>query len=1817
MTACHLAVAALAAFVGLASAEKEFPLVWICLGLTAVGILIALYVAYRRPMEPYSPEGPAAEPFDEGEERQESIAAPSQGAASHHSAHSSPKNTVLSSTSTCCKDLTLILYGNLVFLFISPDGGIAPACCSPPPPPVFVLFDAVSCVLSTCPYRPIDFHSSTTTIQDCAAAPLLLLACRRRCLAALDSRYVRSLCPLFPALSPSALPFFFCSCCRSLAVVLFRLPPSYPPPTSLSLSPALPTLMTACHLAVAALAAFVGLASAEKEFPLVWICLGLTAVGILIALYVAYRRPMEPYSPEGPAAEPFDEGEERQESIAAPSQGAASHHSAHSSPKNTVLSSTSTCCKDLTLILYGNLVFFYSFPPMAVSPPPVVVPPPPPVFVLFDAVSCVLSTCPYRPIGFHSSTTTIQDCAAAPLLLLACRRRCLAALDSRYVRSLCPLFPALSPSALPFFICSCCRCPAVVLFRLPPSYPPPTSLSLSPALPTLMTACHLAVAALAAFVGLASAEKEFPLVWICLGLTAVGILIALYVAYRRPMEPYSPEGPAAEPFDEGEERQESIAAPSQGAASHHSAHSSPKNTVLSSTSTCCKDLTLILYGNLVFSIHFPDGGIAPPVVLCAVNLPLPALTAVKPGGRTVRAACCTPGLPATAPRWTPGVWTKIKAKLLAPVPRRSGQSLRTVTVSTLSCPLPLRFAFLHLFLLSLPCSCALSPSAFLPPPSLSLSALPTLMTACHLAVAALAAFVGLASAEKEFPLVWICLGLTAVGILIALYVAYRRPMEPYSPEGPAAEPFDEGEERQESIAAPSQGAASHHSAHSSPKNTVLSSTSTCCKDLTLILYGNLLCAVNLPLPALTAVKPGGRTVRAACCTPGLPATAPHWTPAIDFHSSTTTIQDCAAAPLLLLACRRRCLAALDSRYVRSLCPLFPALSPSALPFFICSCCRSLAVVLFRLPPSYPPPTSLSLSPALPTLMTACHLAVAALAAFVGLASAEKEFPLVWICLGLTAVGILIALYVAYRRPMEPYSPEGPAAEPFDEGEERQESIAAPSQGAASHHSAHSSPKNTVLSSTSTCCKDLTLILYGNLVFSIHFPDGGIAPASVCCQLAPTGVDGGETWRTDGAGGVLYTWPPCHRAALDARLCSSATAVAGMQAPVPRRSGQSLRTVTVSTLSCPLPPSALPFFICSCCRCPAVVLFRLPPSYPPPTSLSLSPALPTLMTACHLAVAALAAFVGLASAEKEFPPRPYSPEGPAAEPFDEGEERQESIAAPSQGAASHHSAHSSPKNTVLSSTSTCCKDLTLILYGNLVFFYSFPPMAVSPPPVVVPVFVLFDAVSCVLSTCPYRPIGFHSSTTTIQDCAAAPLLLLACRRRCLAALDSRYVRSLCPLFPALSPSALPFFICSCCRSLAVVLFRLPPSYPPPTSLSLSPALPTLMTACHLAVAALAAFVGLASAEKEFPPRPYSPEGPAAEPFDEGEERQESIAAPSQGAASHHSAHSSPKNTVLSSTSTCCKDLTLILYGNLVFFYSFPPMAVSPPPVVVPVFVLFDALSYWFPLQHHHHPRLCSSATAVAGMQAPVPRRSGQSLRTVTVSTLSCPLPLRFAFLHLFLLPLPCSCALSPSAFLPPPTSLSLSPALPTLMTACHLAVAALAAFVGLASAEKEFPLVWICLGLTAVGILIALYVAYRRPMEPYSPEGPAAEPFDEGEERQESIAAPARVRPATTAPTAAPRTPCRRPASLPRCGLRHTPGSLSSTSTCCKDLTLILYGNLVFLFISPMALCAVNLPLPALTAVKPGGRTVRAACCTPGLPATAPRWTPGVWTKNKS
>lgn len=34
-----------------AASKKEFPLVWVCLGITIVGVIVAMYVAYRRPDE--------------------------------------------------------------------------------------------------------------------------------------------------------------------------------------------------------------------------------------------------------------------------------------------------------------------------------------------------------------------------------------------------------------------------------------------------------------------------------------------------------------------------------------------------------------------------------------------------------------------------------------------------------------------------------------------------------------------------------------------------------------------------------------------------------------------------------------------------------------------------------------------------------------------------------------------------------------------------------------------------------------------------------------------------------------------------------------------------------------------------------------------------------------------------------------------------------------------------------------------------------------------------------------------------------------------------------------------------------------------------------------------------------------------------------------------------------------------------------------------------------------------------------------------------------------------------------------------------------------------------------------------------------------------------------------------------------------------------------------------------------------------------------------------------------------------------------------
>lgn len=52
MSRIQLTLLAMAALVGAAHADgKEFPLVWVCLGITLAGIAVSLYVAYRRPDE--------------------------------------------------------------------------------------------------------------------------------------------------------------------------------------------------------------------------------------------------------------------------------------------------------------------------------------------------------------------------------------------------------------------------------------------------------------------------------------------------------------------------------------------------------------------------------------------------------------------------------------------------------------------------------------------------------------------------------------------------------------------------------------------------------------------------------------------------------------------------------------------------------------------------------------------------------------------------------------------------------------------------------------------------------------------------------------------------------------------------------------------------------------------------------------------------------------------------------------------------------------------------------------------------------------------------------------------------------------------------------------------------------------------------------------------------------------------------------------------------------------------------------------------------------------------------------------------------------------------------------------------------------------------------------------------------------------------------------------------------------------------------------------------------------------------------------------
>ncbi|KAL7701248.1 hypothetical protein N2W54_005631 [Lotmaria passim] len=56
MSALQLLTVALAACLSVASADKsEFPLVWVCLGITVAGVIVALFVAYKRPAELHLP----------------------------------------------------------------------------------------------------------------------------------------------------------------------------------------------------------------------------------------------------------------------------------------------------------------------------------------------------------------------------------------------------------------------------------------------------------------------------------------------------------------------------------------------------------------------------------------------------------------------------------------------------------------------------------------------------------------------------------------------------------------------------------------------------------------------------------------------------------------------------------------------------------------------------------------------------------------------------------------------------------------------------------------------------------------------------------------------------------------------------------------------------------------------------------------------------------------------------------------------------------------------------------------------------------------------------------------------------------------------------------------------------------------------------------------------------------------------------------------------------------------------------------------------------------------------------------------------------------------------------------------------------------------------------------------------------------------------------------------------------------------------------------------------------------------------------------
>ncbi|KAG5496916.1 hypothetical protein GH5_01426 [Leishmania sp. Ghana 2012 LV757] len=57
MSAMQLLMVALTACLSLVAAKskEEFPLVWVCLGITVVGVIAALYIAYKRPDELHLP----------------------------------------------------------------------------------------------------------------------------------------------------------------------------------------------------------------------------------------------------------------------------------------------------------------------------------------------------------------------------------------------------------------------------------------------------------------------------------------------------------------------------------------------------------------------------------------------------------------------------------------------------------------------------------------------------------------------------------------------------------------------------------------------------------------------------------------------------------------------------------------------------------------------------------------------------------------------------------------------------------------------------------------------------------------------------------------------------------------------------------------------------------------------------------------------------------------------------------------------------------------------------------------------------------------------------------------------------------------------------------------------------------------------------------------------------------------------------------------------------------------------------------------------------------------------------------------------------------------------------------------------------------------------------------------------------------------------------------------------------------------------------------------------------------------------------------